>query len=119
LRPGRFDKLIYIGISNDHNDRRQMFQALTQKFKIVDEEFDADAFVRACPLNMTGADFYALASGAYLSAIRRLITNNQEKDDEYDQIVHLIKSDFTDALATFTPSLDENDIRQYEGLQKS
>ncbi|CAM4760651.1 unnamed protein product [Rotaria magnacalcarata] len=119
LRPGRFDKLIYIGISNDHNDRRQMFQALTQKFKIVEEEFDADAFVRACPLNMTGADFYALASGAYLSAIRRLITNNQEKDDEYDQIVHLIKSDFTDALATFTPSLDENDIRQYERLQKS
>ncbi|CAF3775209.1 unnamed protein product [Rotaria socialis] len=119
LRPGRFDKLIYIGISNDHNDRRQMFQALTQKFKIVDEEFDADAFVRACPLNMTGADFYALASGAYLSAIRRLITNNQEKDDEYDQIVHLIESDFTDALANFTPSLDENEIRQYERLQKS
>ena len=31
LRPGRFDKLIYIGISNEHADRRQMFHALTQK----------------------------------------------------------------------------------------
>jgi peroxin-6 len=31
LRPGRFDKLVYIAISNQHDDRRQMFQALTQK----------------------------------------------------------------------------------------
>ncbi|CAF4921168.1 unnamed protein product [Rotaria sp. Silwood1] len=119
LRPGRFDKLIYIGISNEHEDRRQMFHALTQKFKIIDEQFDADAFVRSCPLNMTGADFYALASDAYLRAIRRLITNNQDKEIEDSQTVDLIKSDFYDALANFTPSLDENEIRQYEHLQKS
>jgi peroxin-6 len=31
LRPGRFDKLIYIGVTNEHEDRRQMFQALTHK----------------------------------------------------------------------------------------
>lgn len=68
---------------------------------------------------MTGADFYALASDAYLRAIRRLITNNQKKEEEYDQIVHLVKSDFYDALVNFTPSLDANEIRQYERLQKS
>ncbi len=65
---------------------------------------------------MTGADFYALASDAYLRAIRRLITN---KRHENDQTVTLIKSDFYDALANFTPSLDENEIKQYERLQKS
>jgi SpoVK/Ycf46/Vps4 family AAA+-type ATPase len=69
---------------------------------------------------MTGADFYALASDAYLRAIRRLIMNNQqEKDEENNQPVTIIKSDFYDALANFTPSLDENEIKQYERLQKS
>jgi SpoVK/Ycf46/Vps4 family AAA+-type ATPase len=68
---------------------------------------------------MTGADFYALASDAYLRAIRRLINNNRHEDEENNQIVTLIKSDFYDALANFTPSLDENEIRQYERLQKS
>lgn len=85
------------------------------RFQIVDEQFDADEFVRACPLNMTGADFYALASDAYLRAIRRLIT--EKKQD--DQNVTLVKSDFYEALTNFTPSLDEKEIRQYERLQKS
>ncbi len=91
------------------------------RFNIANEDFDADAFVRSCPLNMTGADFYALASDAYLRAIQRLITNNQqEKDeDENNQTVTLIKSDFYDTLANFTPSLDEHEIRQYERIQKS
>jgi SpoVK/Ycf46/Vps4 family AAA+-type ATPase len=69
---------------------------------------------------MTGADFYALASDAYLRAIRRLITNNREDVEENnDQTVTLVKSDFYDALENFTPSLNENEIRQYERLQKS
>lgn len=89
------------------------------RFKIVDEEFNLDDFVRSCPLNMTGADFYALASDAYLRAIRRLIMNNCGKDEEDNELVTLIKSDFYDTLANFTPSLDENEIKQYERLQKS
>ena len=89
------------------------------RFEIVDEQFNADDFVRACPLNMTGADFYALASDAYLRAIRRLIMNNRENMEESDRTVTLMKSDFYDTLANFTPSLDENEIKQYERLQKS
>jgi SpoVK/Ycf46/Vps4 family AAA+-type ATPase len=69
---------------------------------------------------MTGADFYALASDAYLRAIRRLIMNNREDVEENnDQTVTLVKNDFYDALENFTPSLNENEIRQYERLQKS
>ena len=82
-----------------------------------EKDFDVDEFVRSCPLNMTGADFYALASDAYLRAIRRLITNSQNEQE--DQQVTLMKSDFYDALTDFSPSLDENEIKQYERLQKS
>ena len=35
------------------------------------------------------------------------------------QMVILRKQDFDDALENFIPSLDENEIRQYERLQKS
>lgn len=87
------------------------------RFIIADDRFDAETFVRACPLNMTGADFYALASDAYLRAIRRLIGNREEPSA--DQVVRLIKEDFDSALVDFTPSLDINEIHQYERLQKS
>ena len=89
------------------------------RFKINDEHFEASTFVRSCPLNMTGADFYALASDAYHRAIRRFITHYHEKQDENNQTVTLIESDFYDALANFTPSLDDKEIRQYERLRKS
>lgn len=64
---------------------------------------------------MTGADFYALASDAYLRAIQRLIMANV-KDH---RSVILNKQDFDDALENFIPSLDENEIKQYERLEKS
>ena len=69
---------------------------------------------------MTGADFYALASDAYLRAIRRLISNREETDEpNTDRVVRLIKEDFDSALVDFAPSLDINEIHQYERLQKS
>jgi peroxin-6 len=89
------------------------------RFHIVGESFDIDDFVRSCPPNMTGADFYALASDAYLRAIRRLIVDDQKADTKDDSDVTLIRKDFYDALAEFSPSLDENDIKQYERLQRS
>jgi hypothetical protein len=46
--------------------------------------------------------------------------NNQEDvEGRSDQTVTLIKNDFYEALKNFTPSLNENEIRQYERLQKS
>ena len=63
---------------------------------------------------MTGADFYALASDAYLRAIRRLITSDQSGGEA----VRLIKDDFDGVLKDFTPSLDINEIQQYERLKK-
>jgi peroxin-6 len=89
------------------------------RFVIIDEQFDADAFVRSCPLNMTGADFYALASDAYLRAIQRLIINGRTTSFDDKSRVTLIKDDFDVALANFTPSLNINDIQQYERLQTS
>ncbi|CAF1474100.1 unnamed protein product, partial [Didymodactylos carnosus] len=123
LRPGRFDKLIYIGVSNLHEDRMKMFDALTQKFNISDNNFDKHEFVKRCPLNMTGADFYAIASNAYLNAIQRSIKlkvdsslQKQNVEDDESKTV-LLYDDFQYALEQFRPSIDKNDLKQYERLQ--
>jgi peroxin-6 len=84
---------------------------IRNRFTIADRHFNADDFVRSCPLNLTGADFYALASHAYLCAIRRLIAEKRT-----DPSVTLMKEDFDHALACFTPSMNIHELQQYEKL---
>lgn len=55
LRPGRFDKLMYLGIKSDRESRIKILRALckSDKFDEIESEI---------PKNMTGADFYGLVS---------------------------------------------------------
>jgi peroxin-6 len=66
LRPGRFDKLLYLGIKNDKESRTKILRALCKS-----DEFDE--IVDEIPQNMTGADFYGLVSQATIYATKRTI----------------------------------------------
>jgi peroxin-6 len=71
LRPGRFDRLLYLGVSGTNEEQLRILQALTRKFRL-DPELDLMTDVaRACPFNFTGADFYALCADALLKAMSR------------------------------------------------
>jgi peroxin-6 len=70
LRPGRFDRMLYLGVSDTHDAQLKIMQALTRKFKL-DGDVDLAALANACPFNYTGADFYALCSDALLKAMAR------------------------------------------------
>jgi peroxin-6 len=71
LRPGRFDRLLYLGVSETDEEQLRILQALTRKFRL-DPELDLmDGVARACPFNFTGADFYALCADALLKAMSR------------------------------------------------
>ncbi|CAE7171060.1 unnamed protein product, partial [Rhizoctonia solani] len=70
LRPGRFDRMLYLGVSKTHQDQLRILQALTRKFKL-DPSLDLAAVAERCPFNYTGADFYALCSDAMLKAMAR------------------------------------------------
>ncbi|KAJ1569194.1 peroxisomal assembly protein, partial [Cladochytrium tenue] len=72
LRPGRFDKLLYLGISEDHDRQRNILEALTRNF-VLAPDLSLDRVARSCPLSLTGADLYALCSDAMLKAIVRTI----------------------------------------------
>ena len=72
MRPGRFDKQIYLGISADEHSRKQILKAQTRKLNLA-ENFDYDKVLENIPKNFTGADFYGLTSKSIMRAADRAI----------------------------------------------
>lgn len=73
LRPGRFDRLVYLGVNEDEAAKEKILRAITRKFKLS-ADVDLAMIARECPANLTGADLYSLCSDAMLGALRRQIS---------------------------------------------
>ncbi len=90
LRPGRFDKMLYLGISDTHDKQLTILEALTRKYvqahgccciqRLRFDRFTLHPTVSLSrvagrlPFTYTGADLYALCSDAMLKAITRQAT---------------------------------------------
>lgn len=70
LRPGRFDKMLYLGVSDTHEKQLTILQALTRKFN-MDADTSLHRVAESLPFTYSGADLYALCSDAMLKAITR------------------------------------------------
>ncbi|KAI9847369.1 MAG: peroxisomal assembly protein [Sclerophora amabilis] len=70
LRPGRFDKMLYLGISDTHEKQLTILQALTRRFN-AHPSLSLRRVAEALPFTYTGADLYALCSDAMLKAVTR------------------------------------------------
>ncbi|KAL9051391.1 MAG: hypothetical protein Q9162_006045 [Coniocarpon cinnabarinum] len=70
LRPGRFDKMLYLGVSDTHEKQLTILEALTRKFTLH-HSLSLSNIAHSLPLTYTGADLYALSSDAMLKAITR------------------------------------------------
>lgn len=70
LRPGRFDKMLYLGVSSTHEQQVTILEALTRKFTLA-EDVVLTRVASRLPFTYTGADLYALCSDAMLKAITR------------------------------------------------
>ena len=70
LRPGRFDKMLYLGVSDTHDKQLTIMEALTRKFT-MHPEMSLQRVADLLPFTYTGADLYALCSDAMLKAITR------------------------------------------------
>ena len=66
----RFDRMLYLGVSDSHEAQVNILEALTRKFRL-NPDLNLRAIAQKCPLNLTGADFYALCSDAMLNAMSR------------------------------------------------
>ncbi|KAG5635426.1 hypothetical protein H0H81_011316 [Sphagnurus paluster] len=78
LRPGRFDRMLYLGVSETHEAQANILEALTRKFRLA-PELNLRELAEKCPFNYTGADFYALCSDAMLNAMSRKAHEVDEK----------------------------------------
>uniref|UniRef100_A0A3B3I9J3 Peroxisomal ATPase PEX6 n=1 Tax=Oryzias latipes TaxID=8090 RepID=A0A3B3I9J3_ORYLA len=117
LRPGRFDKLIYVGINEDRASQLQVLQAILRKFRL-DPAVNLQEVVDRCPAQMTGADLYALCSDAMTAAIKRKISLIEAGLDSEESPVLLSPDDFSSALENFKPSVSEQELTRYQNIQK-
>ncbi|CAG8526342.1 555_t:CDS:10 [Acaulospora morrowiae] len=141
LRPGRFDKLLYLGVSEDNETQLKIIQALTRKFRLH-PSLDLRAVAESCPFNYTGADFYALCSDAMLKAMSRVAEAVEAKvvnlnahptpnlpipiTSQYylnhlatpkDTLVEVTQEDFQRALQELIPSVSEKELEHYRMVQ--
>jgi peroxin-6 len=128
LVPGRFDKLLYLGISEDKTSQLRIIKALTRKFNMAPNT-SLEKIAEACPNNLTGADFYALCSDAMLNAIRdqvnqleQLYETNPELISEYKKgnksaVVQVEEKHFIEALNNLTPSVSKDELERYKQLR--
>ncbi|WFC98302.1 peroxisomal assembly protein [Malassezia yamatoensis] len=147
LRPGRFDRMLYLSVAETHDAQRNILQALTRKFRLDEDVGDLSAVANQCPFNLTGADFYALCSDAMLKAMIEKATeidtrvaelNAKPRTDEQQHWpvpltpqfyqaeladaselqVRVHLRHFERALAELSASVSEQEMQHYREVQK-
>ncbi|KAM4750262.1 LOW QUALITY PROTEIN: peroxisomal ATPase PEX6 [Anableps anableps] len=117
LRPGRFDKLVYVGINEDRVSQLQVLQAILRKFQL-EPAVNLQDVVDQCPAHITGADLYALCSDAMSAAIKRKIRQIDDGLESEDSPVLLSVEDFSSALKNFKPSVSEKELLRYRSIHQ-
>ncbi|KAM0950771.1 putative AAA+ ATPase domain, ATPase, AAA-type, core [Dioscorea sansibarensis] len=119
LRPGRFDKLLYVGVNSDASYRERVLRALTRKFNLH-ENVSLLSVAEKCSPNMTGADMYALCADAWFHAAKRKATHQPSDSssiaERHDAVI-VETDDFMKVLVDLTPSLSMAELRKYELLR--
>ncbi|NWS99679.1 PEX6 factor, partial [Mionectes macconnelli] len=117
LRPGRFDKLVYVGINEDRESQLQVLSAITRKFKL-DPSVNLTTILERCPAQLTGADIYALCSDAMMCAVKRKVEWIEEGLDTESSALILTMEDFLQAAVRLQPSVSEQELLRYRLIQQ-
>ncbi|XP_034244996.1 peroxisome assembly factor 2 [Thrips palmi] len=117
LRPGRFDKLLYVGAYEDSSSKLSVLNALTRKFKLT-SDVNLEEISKKLPHEVTGADMYAVCSGAWLGAVRRIIKQNEERKTQPSTEVEVNQEDFIQAVSNMVPSVSSEDMLYFKGLRE-
>ncbi|KAI8070405.1 P-loop containing nucleoside triphosphate hydrolase protein [Gongronella butleri] len=138
LRPGRFDKLLYLGVSDTHEAQLRIIEALTRKFRLH-PDLDLARVAEQCPFHYTGADFYALCTDAMLKAMTRVASTIDDKVKEInmtrdepmtaqyflshlaqpeDIVVQVEEVDFIKALDELIPSVSATELAHYSRVRE-
>ena len=117
LRPGRFDKLIYVGVPEQEEERLKLLKAVTLKLHLS-SDVCLKTLVQQIPSNLTGADFKALATDASMCCVKRLILahENEKVSLDVEQAI-VTAADFEEAIRNCSPSVSMEEIEHYHSIQ--
>ncbi|MBB5253054.1 CDC48 family AAA ATPase [Sulfurisphaera ohwakuensis] len=132
LRPGRFDRLIYVP-PPDKRARAEILKVHTRNVPLA-EDITLDELAEKTE-GYTGADIEALVREATINAMRKIFNdcdkkakdqcqsnvdcyNSKMRDCMNNAKVVVTKEDFNKALEVVKPSLTAADIQRYERLAK-
>ncbi len=139
LRPGRFDRLLYMG--NNGEKREDILRAVTRRFTFKDG-VDIKSVAEMVPSIYTGADMYSIGASAIMRAINRKIKAIEDQVDEInvttelcnrpprtvhqlladmdqDEVQILVsQEDLVEAVITTPPSVTIEELEHYELLRK-
>ncbi|KAH1172643.1 peroxisome biogenesis factor 6 isoform X1 [Mauremys mutica] len=117
LRPGRFDKLVYVGMNEDRESQLRVLSAITRKFKL-DPSVSLSSVLDQCPAQLTGADLYALCADAMMCAVKRKVDWIEEGLDTESSALVLTMEDFGQAATRLQPSVSEQELLRYRVIQR-
>ncbi|XP_053456979.1 peroxisome biogenesis factor 6 isoform X3 [Nycticebus coucang] len=117
LRPGRFDKLVFVGVSEDRASQLRILSAITRKFKLEPSVSLANV-LDCCPSQMTGADLYSLCSDAMTAALKRRVHDLEEGLEPGSSALLLTMEDLLQAAARLQPSVSEQELLRYKRIQR-
>lgn len=120
LRPGRFDKMLYVGPCTSVDDKELVLKALTKKFNLK-REVNVRKIAELVNCDVTGADLYSICSNAWLCAVRRHVKSFESgkyKDaDMTAEKIHVGLDDFKKSMERFISSLNQVDMDYFKKLQ--
>ncbi|KAL6652023.1 hypothetical protein ACP70R_010948 [Stipagrostis hirtigluma subsp. patula] len=121
LRPGRFDKLLYVGVNADASSRERILKAQTRKYKLH-KNVSLFSIAQRCPPNFTGADIYALCADAWFHAAKRSVKTLEADpsrcNDASAEDIIVEFDDFMAVLGDISPSLSLEELQNYEQLRQ-
>ncbi|XP_044632636.1 peroxisome biogenesis factor 6 isoform X2 [Equus asinus] len=117
LRPGRFDKLVFVGVSEDRASQLRVLSAITRKFKLEPSVSLVNVLDR-CPPQLTGADLYSLCSDAMTAALKRRVRDLEEGLEPGSSTLLLTMEDLLQAAARLQPSVSEQELLRYKRIQR-
>ena len=146
LRPGRFDRLLYLGPAKTKEHCLMILLAQTRKFNF-EEGMDAatilEEAMESFPPTLSGADLSAVASGALMRGLKRVckrieeevysinsekgVDNDSELAVDIDDVMEswskeqlqpmMTVNDFVEAAKEIVPSISAQDLENFERLQ--
>lgn len=117
LRPGRFDKLVFVGVNEDRASQLRVLSAITRKFRLEPSVSLVDVLDH-CPPQLTGADLYSLCSDAMTAALKRRVRDLEEGLEPGSSALLLTMEDLLQAAARLQPSISEHELLRYKRIQR-